>query len=230
MNLVGYTRVSTAAQVDDGLGLEVQTEAIEQWCAQHGHELVAVHRDEGISGAKEQADRPGLGAALAACEDLAEGLVVYRLDRLARHLVVQETIIEQLTRRGRRVFSTREDDIDDEDPTRVLIRQVLGVIAQYERALITARLQAGRHAKAARGGFAFGSPGFGWRSEAGELVVDEREQQAIARMIELRNGGASLRVIARTLDAEGITPKRAARWHSAMVGRVLARLDAARSD
>lgn len=69
------------------------------------------------SGAKEQADRPGLAAALAAVEDSAEALVVYRLDRLARHLVVQETILEQLGRKGRRVFSVSEADIDDTDPT-----------------------------------------------------------------------------------------------------------------
>lgn len=221
---VGYLRVSTSAQAEDGLGLDIQEQAIRVWCDQQHHELLEVYRDEGISGAKEQADRPGLAAALAAVEDNAEALVVYRLDRLARHLVVQETILEQLGRKGRRVFSVSEADIDDTDPTRVLVRQILGVIAQYERGLITARLLAGRRLKASRGGYAYGSPRFGQRSQDKELVVDREEQETIGRIVRLREGGASLRVIVDTLNSEGRPAKRGGRWHLETVRRILARI------
>lgn len=227
-NCVAYLRVSTVAQAEDGLGLEVQAEAISEWARKNGHTIVATHRDEGVSGAKEQADRPGLSAALAAVEDSAEALVVYRLDRLARHLVVQETIMEHLAKRGRRVFSTTEADVDDVDPTRVLVRQILGVIAQYERGLITARLQAGRRLKASRGGYAFGSPRFGTRAdaEARELAPDDAEQRAIARMVELRTAGRSLREVVEAMNAEGWPSKRGGRWHTETVRRVLARVSA----
>jgi DNA invertase Pin-like site-specific DNA recombinase len=44
MQLVGYLRVSTDRQADEGLGLEVQEQAIREWAQAHGHELVALTR------------------------------------------------------------------------------------------------------------------------------------------------------------------------------------------
>jgi DNA invertase Pin-like site-specific DNA recombinase len=69
---------------------------------------------------------------------------------------------------------------DPEDPSRRLIRQVLGAVSEYERAMIALRLRRGRAAKGARGGFAYGSPAFGHRAAGRALVPDEREQAAIA--------------------------------------------------
>jgi len=225
MKVVGYVRVSGRLQVEEGLGLEVQEEAIRSWCLTHDHELVAIQRDEGISGAKETVARPGLGAALLAVEEgQAEALVVYRLDRLARQLLIQETVISMLGKAGRSVLSVQEADIDDGDPTRVLLRQVLGAISQYERAVIAARMAAGRAAKAARGGYAgFGSPAFGQRSIDKKLVADEAEQAAVTRILELRDEGLSLREIIARLDAEGIPAKRGGGWSPSTVSRVLAR-------
>jgi DNA invertase Pin-like site-specific DNA recombinase len=222
MRVVGYIRVSTEAQAERGLGLQVQERAVRSHCQQHGWKLATLHRDEGVSGSL--ADRPGLAAAIVALEDGgADGLVVYRLDRLARSLVVQETVIERLGRRGIRVFSVTEADIDGDDATRVLIRQVLGAIGQYERALITARLQAGRAAKAARGGYAYGAVPFGWRVEGGRLVPHRAEQQGVAMAAGLRAQGRSLREIARELDGAGYKPRRAAKWSAEGVRMVLAR-------
>jgi DNA invertase Pin-like site-specific DNA recombinase len=225
VRVVGYVRVSGTAQVEDGLGLEIQTQAIVGYCEGAGHELVAVHADEAVAGTL--AARRGLTAVLAAVEfGDAEAVVVYRLDRLARDLLIQETVIERLHRRGRAVLSVAEADIDGEDPTRVLVRQVLGAISQYERAVIVARMRAGRDAKAAKGGYAgYGSPPFGWRTTAKELVVDEQEQAVLRRIGELRRAGLSLSAIGRTLDAEGLHPKRAQRWHVGVLGRLVKRLD-----
>jgi DNA invertase Pin-like site-specific DNA recombinase len=103
MRLVGYLRVTTDRQAEEGLGLEVQEEAIQAWAQTHGHELVALTRDEGISGSNGLDTRVGLGDALEAVrEGRAEGLVVYRLDRLARDLIVQETLLAELRRMGAR--------------------------------------------------------------------------------------------------------------------------------
>ena len=64
MKLVGYIRVSTQGQADDGLGLEIQEKAIRRWAREHHHRLVAIYRDEGVSGASDE--REGLTEALAA--------------------------------------------------------------------------------------------------------------------------------------------------------------------
>ncbi len=203
----------------------VQEERIRSFCAEAGLHLVALHADEGVSG--KLFDRPGLTLALAAMETgRADALVVYRLDRLARDLIVQETILERIARLGRQVRSVTEPDIEGNDPTRVLIRQVLGAISQYERALIVARMNAGRVAKAARGGYAYGSPPLGWRTVDRELVVDVDEQAVIRRIGELRGRGMSLRAMATVLEREGLRPKRSQSWHPETLRRVIRRLEA----
>ena len=95
---------------------------------------------------------------------------------------------------------------DPDDPSRRLIRQVLGAVSEYERSMIALRLRAGRRRKAEKGGYAYGSPPLGWRAERGELVVDDVEAEALARMAELRDDGASLREIATVLTEEGHGP------------------------
>lgn len=230
MNVVGYVRVSTATQVEEGLGLEVQTEAIERWCAEHGHTLLAFHRDEGISGTKDVAERPGLAAALVAVEDAAEGLVVYKLDRLARVLSVQEGVLAQVWKNGGAVFAVDVGEVlrdDPDDPMRTAMRQMIGVFAQLERSMIAARLRAGRRMKHERGGYAYGAPRFGQRSEDKELAPEPAEQETIARIVELRRDGRSLRDIAAVLAAEGRPPKRSDTWHPKVLARILHRLDAA---
>jgi DNA invertase Pin-like site-specific DNA recombinase len=147
--------------------------------------------------------------------------VVYRLDRLARDLVLQETLMARMRKAGVEVLSVTEPDIDSDDATRVLVRQVLGAIAQYERALIRSRMAAGRAAKMAIGGYAGGRPPFGWRAEGKELVPEEREQQVIALARVLSSEGLSSRQIAARLEEAGHRPKVGQRWSSVQVGRLL---------
>jgi DNA invertase Pin-like site-specific DNA recombinase len=146
-----------------------------------------------------------------------------RLDRLARKLGSQITWIERLESRGRQVVSVTEPDVG-QDEMRVFVRQVMGAVAEYERATICRRMRDGRKAKAERGGYAYGSPAFGYRAENAALVADEAEQVAVTRIAELHAAGASLRAIAATLTTEGIRPKRGAKWYPATVARVLARV------
>ena len=151
-------------------------------------------------------------------------MVVYRLDRLARDLIVQETTMARLARREARVRSVSEPDVNGDDHTRVLVRQVLGAIAQYERALISARMQASRAAKAARGGFAFGSAPYGYRASNKQPAAEPGGQTTVA---ELWRRSATFLAIAGALDAEGFEPKRSQRWHPENVRRIVARMDLA---
>ena len=63
-----------------------------------------------------------------------------------------------------------------------------------------------------------GIPRFGYSTSGGELVADEREQAVVARMLELKAEGCSLRVIAERLNDEGLRPKRGERWQATQVG------------
>jgi DNA invertase Pin-like site-specific DNA recombinase len=141
MQLVAYLRVSTDRQAEAVLGLEVQEEAIRVNTARHDHELVAVTRDEGVSGTKPAAERPGLTEALNLIkEGGAEGLEVARLDRLARTLIVQEAVLGNVWMHEGRVFSADHGEVledDPDNPMRTAMRQMMGVFAQLERGMIT---------------------------------------------------------------------------------------------
>jgi DNA invertase Pin-like site-specific DNA recombinase len=229
MKVVAYLRVSTDRQAEEGLGLEVQEQAIRAWAKDAGQRIVSWHRDAGVSGSNGLDTRQALPEALAAVRGRqAAGVVVYRLDRLARDLILQETLLAEIRRIGADVFSTSAAEAgyladDPDDPSRRLIRQVLGAVSEYERSMIALRLRSGRRLKAERGGFAYGSPPYGWRAEGRELVEDPTEQAALARIRELRAGGASLRQIADILSSEGHHPKRGGAWHPNTLATIVRR-------
>jgi len=228
MKLTGYLRVSTDRQADEGLGLDVQERAIRAWAKAAGHKVVAWRKDEGISGSNGLDTRAALAEAL---EDVSQrrtfGIVVYRLDRLARDLIMQETLLREIRKLGGEVFTTSAAEAeyltdDDSDPSRKLIRQILGAVNEYERAMIALRLRSGRALKHQRGGYAYGGPPFGWRAEGKALVADNAEQGVLDRMRQDRAEGASYASIAASLNADGI-PARRGSWHPQTVSRALGR-------
>lgn len=230
MRIASYLRVSTDRQAEEGLGLDVQAAACQKWAKASGHRIVAAYRDEGISGSNGLDTRIGLTDALTALRDgQVAGIVVYRLDRLARDLVLQESLLAEIRRLGGELFTTSAAEAgyladDPDDPSRRLIRQVLGAVNEYERSMIALRLRSGRRAKAERGGFAYGSPALGYRAEGGELVDVADEQTTVARIVELHGAGASLRTICDTLTAEGRQTKRGSTaWHPQTVARIIRR-------
>lgn len=230
MKVVGYLRVSTDRQAEEGLGLDVQEHAIKIWAKKNGHRVVLWTRDEGVSGAKDLDAREGLPEALGAIGDgVASGVVVYRLDRLARDLIIQETVLAEVKRVGGEVFSTSPAESayltdDPDDPSRALIRQVLGAVAQYEKSMINLRLRSGRKRKSAQGGYAYGAPPLGFRAEGKALVPHPDEAVVVDRIRALRADGASLREIGAVLESEGLRTKRGgSRWHPPVIARVLAR-------
>jgi len=113
---LGYVRVSTDEQASKGYGLDIQRRAIRDHCRANGLVLVDIVTDAGISGSNGLDARQGLAEALARIErHEASILVVHRLDRLARKLFVQLTVVERLEKAGARVVSTSEPDIDGPD-------------------------------------------------------------------------------------------------------------------
>jgi DNA invertase Pin-like site-specific DNA recombinase len=220
MRAVGYLRVSTDRQAEKGFGLDVQERAVKDVGTPARS---PARRDPLRSGRVRQQrldSRVGLADALQSLrERKAQGLVVLPLDRLARDLVLQETLLGEIRRLGGQVFSCSDAEAefltdDPADPSRRLIRQILGAVAEYERNMIALRLRAGRRRKAEQGGYAGdGSPPYGWQAVYGALRRVEAEQRAIHRIRELHAGGNSLRSIADALHAEGHRPKRGDRWH-----------------
>jgi Resolvase, N terminal domain len=119
--------VSTDRQADEGFGLDVQEQAIRRWARDHGHRIVITSRDEGISGSHGADVRTGLHNALACVKDrTVDGLVVYRLDRLARKLTVQEAALAKVWDLGGTVFAVDLGEVprdDPDDPVKTALRR-----------------------------------------------------------------------------------------------------------
>ena len=109
-------------------------------------------------------------------------LVVVRLDRLARSVSHLLEVIEQLEKRSVHFRSLR-DPIDTSTPQGMFSLQVLGAVAQLERALIAERTKAGMKAAKARGRLA-GNPGLRERRpEAVRAIAAARERAYIDDLI-----------------------------------------------
>ncbi len=228
MKVIGYLRVSTGKQLKEGFGLADQEKQIRAWCKVGGHKLVRLVRDDAKSGTLEVAERPGLIAVLKAVRDHeADGVVMRDLDRIARTLTVQEAVLAQLWSLGGHAFIVTDaaevPQDDPDDPMRTAMRQMAGVFAQLERAMVVKRLRNGRAEKAAQGGYAYGGPPYGWTAVDGGLVAEPAEQAILDYMRELRDRGSSLDAIATLLNSNGMKPKRGDRWHAQTVSRALAR-------
>jgi DNA invertase Pin-like site-specific DNA recombinase len=107
-------------------------------------------------------------------------VLVEKLDRLARDLMVQETIIGDLRKHGFDLISVTEPDLLQDDPTRKLMRQIFGAIAEYEKTMIVLKLRGARQRQKAKTGRCEGA------KPSGDLPG---EKDVIARMRELRASG-----------------------------------------
>jgi DNA invertase Pin-like site-specific DNA recombinase len=194
-----YCRVSSAGQsADDRDGIPRQREAIKKYASAHGI-TIAEWFEDSISGTTDLDHRPALQALMTALH--ANGIkmiVVEKVDRLARDLMVQESIIADMQRNGFELVSTCEPDLCSSDPTRVLMRQILGAFSQYERSMIVIKLRGARARAKAKNGRCEGQKPYG---------TYQGEQATIERIKALHAEGLPVSAICNSLNAEGILPR-----------------------
>jgi site-specific DNA recombinase len=146
MRVALYVRVSTDRQ-QHAQTIEQQVTQLQSYvAAREGWTVAAEHvfRDDGYSGAK--LDRPGLDALRDQAARAAFDVVLITApDRLARKLVHQMVVLEELARRGVQVVFC--DRPPSDDPHEQLVTQIRGAVAEYERTLIADRMRRGRQAR-----------------------------------------------------------------------------------
>lgn len=206
LRAIGYARVSTQGQADEGT-IQIQIDAINRFCTKEGHDLVhPVFMDEGVSGTTELENRPGLGELLNYLEaEKIDAVIIYKLDRLARRMWAQEFLLNKFKAHSVSILSVTEPVLNGEDDKeRVLLRQILGALAEYEKEIIKLRLFAGRIKKAEQGKHASGPLPFGFSTtEDGTFVFNEAETTVVRRIFDLRMKEAkSYREIAQTILKE----------------------------
>ena len=151
---VAYLRTSSAANVGaDKDSDKRQRATIEAFAKANGYHLEGEFYDAAVSGSDPVGERPGFKAML----DRIAGngvrvILVESPDRFARDLAVQLAGHDYLRSLGVELVPASAPDFFTEDtPTAVLVRQVLGAIAQFEKASLVAKLRAARERKVADG-------------------------------------------------------------------------------
>ena len=226
----GYVRVSSPGQgAEERDGIPRQKAAIRKHAAAHNIRIVQWFSDM-VSGRKDLENRPGLQEMMTALHGNGTKLVlIEKLDRLARDLMIQESIIADFRRNGFELVSVVEPDMCSDDPTRKLLRQMLGAFAEYECTMISLKLKGARLRAAAKRGadYVEGRVPFGYRVVKHDgipvRVPEPTEQATISRIKHLRDAGHSLAKIAEKLTAEGRKARAGNKWYEKQVARVLGR-------
>lgn len=173
---LAYMRCSGMGQTT-GDTWDRQTAAIRKYAAANGVEIVGWYSDEGVSGTKEERD--GIARLMVALESNGHGaktVIIERLDRLSRDLMVQERLISNLKAGGFELISAVEGaDLLSDDPTRKFLRQVLGAVAEFDKAMTVLKLKVARERKRAKTGRCEGRRGYLDSPELLESIVSMRD-------------------------------------------------------
>lgn len=138
-----YARVSTLNNQDPGM----QLSELREYAERRGWQVVEEYIDEGVSGSRES--RPALNRLMAdACRRHFDAILVWKIDRFGRSLKHLVNSLADLAALGVAFISLR-DNLDLSTPSGRLMFQIIGAMAEFERALIQERVRAGlRNARA----------------------------------------------------------------------------------
>ena len=215
---VAYLRTSSAANTgEDKDSAKRQRAAIAAYARTAGVEIVEEYYDEAISGADHVDTRPGFRTMLERL--LSNGvrtIVVETANRFARDLMVQEIGFAMLQERGVALIAAdKPDAFLDDTPTARMIRQILGVVSEFEKAMLVSKLRGARERKRATG-----------VKVEGRKSLAEINPKAVAMAKQLRRrlpkgGQRSLREVAIELERLGFVNRRGNRFSASAVASML---------
>lgn len=227
MNVALYARVSDPKEKRGTI--ESQIEALDSYAKEHGHTVVPsyVCRDRytGTELARPELDRLRDGAQAGAFE----AVLVHDPDRLSRKYAYQILIVEEFERLGIPIIFLEQPPPDD--PNALLLLQIKGAVAEYERTKILERYRRGKLYRARQGEVFWDPIPYGYRriprrdGTAAHLMIDEAEADVVRKVFAWHaDEDMSIRQIARRLTREGHpTPRGGENWGETTVHRILRR-------
>jgi DNA invertase Pin-like site-specific DNA recombinase len=220
-----YLRVSTPGQVD-GFGFDRQEEVCRAYAKKAGYEVAGVFQEAGVSGVADETQRPAFQEMMT--DILSNGVktvIVESMDRLARELRIQETLLIYLASKGVDLISARtEENITQavkDDPLKKALVQIQGVFAELEKNQLVRRLRKGRDAKSAEQ-----KKRCEGRKTFGDTPAEKKIVERIRAMRRTRRNntpGMTLQGIADRLNGEGIKTRLGKTWTPAHVWGVINR-------
>jgi DNA invertase Pin-like site-specific DNA recombinase len=154
---LAYMRTSSSTNVGEDKDSEKrQTAAIAAYAKRAGYEIVApAYYDAAVSGADSIEGRKGFAQLLERLRERPDirVILVESANRFARDLIVQETGYRMLRERGIELIPVDSPQhFAEETPTAVMVRQILGAVSQFEKAMLVSRLRGARDRKRAATG------------------------------------------------------------------------------
>lgn len=216
---IGYVRVSTDKQVEEGISLDAQIAKIEAWASLNDYELVQVYSDEGISGASLN-KRDGMMQALSKVKK-GMAFVCYSLSRISRDTVDTIQISRRIENAGADLVSLSEK-IDTTGASGKMIFNMLAVLNQFERDQTAERTKLAMQFKKSKNQ-AYSPTPYGYDREGDDLVINIPEALTILRIRDMFQQGKGYAAIARTLNDEAIPTKLNKRWRPNTVFYLLQR-------
>ncbi len=224
MKAYAYLRVSDKSQLT-GDGFTRQALAISTYAQFNGFEIAGTFEERGVTGEATAEDRPAwTEMLLEAKQSGVSCILIEKLDRLARELMVQETLLLSLRKDSITIVSTCEPDLCATDPTRVVIRQILGAFAQYDKAQLVLKLQGARLRKRTDPNrISRSGAELPYGKCAGKKPFGDHpgEAETVTFMREWYSKAGSYRQVALELNARGIVGRHGGRWTPQLVSRVL---------
>jgi len=216
-----YIRVSTQEQADEGYSLAAQQRTLEEYCRYKKWDVVGVYADEGISG-KNMSARPGLQNMLTAAKDHEfDILLVRKLSRFTRSLTDLLTACDMLEKYGIKLCSY-EESFDGSTTGGRMVRNMLGVVAQFERETISDNVKAALEERAIQG-YPTCAYVLGYDLINGCLVLNPHEAEIVKYIYKTYLTNKSLTETAAACAAHGYHGKRGHVMQPESVRRILTR-------
>lgn len=232
VRLVGYVRVSTEEQRDEGVSLAAQTARLRAYGVASDVDVVEVVEDAGISGKVPPRQRPGLARVLAMIDSgEVHGVVALKLDRISRSVRDVLDLADSAGRHGWRLVSVSES-LDTGSATGRFTLTILAALAQLEREQIGERTQGALDHLAREGRVRSHRVPFGFRTSTGKttsatgekatLVEHALEQTILSEIRQLDAAGLGVRRIAGKLNGKGtLNPRTGGCWSHGNVAAIL---------
>ena len=201
-----YMRTSSATNAGEGKDSETrQRKAIEAYAKRAGAVIVDWFYDAAVSGADPIEARPGFAALLARIAgNGVRTIIVETANRFARDLMVQEVGFAMLRDLGITLIAADSPTAFlDDGPTSKMVRQILGAVSEFDKAMVVAKLKGARDRVRRKRGKCEGRKSYAERAGGDELVA------AAWRLRTSPDGSRprSLRKVAEALAASGyVTP------------------------
>jgi site-specific DNA recombinase len=216
---VGYVRVSTSKQANEGLSLDEQEHRARVRADADGYMYGDTYRDAGLSG--KNVERPDLQRLITDAEQgLFQRVYVFKLDRLSRRAKDLLDVTDQLERAGVSLVSLSEG-IDTTTPTGRFLRTTLSAVAEVELENIRERNRLGAEGRRRAGRRNGGPRPLGYTQSEGVLTIVEVEAVVVRRMFSEVLAGRSQSAVARDINRDGVRTVRGALWSQTRVAQTI---------